>query len=259
MCVLLPLVPWTIRNARTFYIFQPLAPRYANDPGELAPLGFARWYRTWAIDFASTDEVYWNYSGDRIELADLPPRVFNVGSQSESLALHNRTAALLADYNFAPTEAINPAIDARFNELASERVDAHPVLYFFGLPVARVLNMALRPRIEMMPLPLEWWRWKEHRAQTAFTAFYAALNLGYILLGLAGFYLWKRRVSGRYGELAFAMVASILLRALLLLTIDNSEPRYTLEFFPVLLVCAGAVFAGRSRQANDSLATDSVH
>ena len=39
------------------------------------------------------------------------------------------------------------------------------------------------------------------------------------------------------------MAASLLLRTALLLTLDNSEPRYTLEFFPILFVCAGALFA----------------
>jgi len=39
------------------------------------------------------------------------------------------------------------------------------------------------------------------------------------------------------------MAASLILRSTLLLTLDNSEPRYTLEFFPVLLVWAGALFA----------------
>ena len=39
------------------------------------------------------------------------------------------------------------------------------------------------------------------------------------------------------------MAASILLRCALLLTLDNSEPRYTLEFYPLLLVWAGALFA----------------
>ena len=32
--ILLPLAPWTLRNWRTFHVFQPLAPRYATDPGE---------------------------------------------------------------------------------------------------------------------------------------------------------------------------------------------------------------------------------
>ena len=39
------------------------------------------------------------------------------------------------------------------------------------------------------------------------------------------------------------MVASIALRSALLLTLDNSEPRYTLEFFPVLIVLAWAAYA----------------
>jgi hypothetical protein len=49
------------------------------------------------------------------------------------------------------------------------------------------------------------------------------------------------------------MAASIILRAALLLTIDNSEPRYTLEFFPILFVLAGALFrsAGQSADATE--------
>ena len=40
-----------------------------------------------------------------------------------------------------------------------------------------------------------------------------------------------------------AMAASLLLRASMLLFIDNAEPRYTLEFFPVFFVWIGALFA----------------
>jgi hypothetical protein len=39
------------------------------------------------------------------------------------------------------------------------------------------------------------------------------------------------------------MLASIILRWALLLFIANSEPRYTLEFFPVFFVWIGALFA----------------
>ncbi len=38
------------------------------------------------------------------------------------------------------------------------------------------------------------------------------------------------------------MIAFVMLRCAMLLTLDNSEPRYTLEFFPLLLVWAGALF-----------------
>ena len=92
-CVVLPLVPWTVRNWRTFHVIQPLAPRYATDPGELVPLGFQRWYRTWAIDFASTEEVYWNYDSAPIEIGDLPARAFDSNDQ------YVQTAAILNDYN----------------------------------------------------------------------------------------------------------------------------------------------------------------
>ena len=251
VCAILPLVPWTLRNWRTFHVFQPLAPRYANDPGELAPLGFARWYRTWALDFASTEEVYWNYNGDRIELANLPSRSFNLASQSDSEALRNRTALLLADYNATTTST--PGLDARFAALAAERIHVHPLLYYLGLPIARLLDMALRPRTEMMPIPLEWWKRPTPIRQIAFAAAYAALNLVYLALGFAGFCLWRRRgwldpdragpSRSGFRELALAMAASLILRAALLLTLDNSEPRYTLEFFPVLFVWAGALFA----------------
>jgi hypothetical protein len=255
LCVALPLAPWTLRNWRVFHVIEPLAPLYANDPGELAPLGFARWYRTWAIEFSSTFNVYWNLNGDRIEFADLPQRAFDAGAPQASADLRSRTAALLADYN--ATTADSATIDARFGALGGGRERAHPVLVHVGLPVARVADMALRPRTEMMPVALEWWRWSEHRGQTAFAAGYAAVNLAYFAMGLAGFVAWRRRgwLSGEacsYRELGFAMAASIALRAALLLTIDNAEPRYTLEFFPVLLVWIGALFAAKAPPAREA-------
>jgi len=251
LCVVLPLLPWTIRNWRTFHVVQPLVPKYATDPGELAPVGFGRWYRTWAIEFATNETVYWNYDGAPIELKDLPARAFDVGSPAASDALRDRTAALLDDYN--QTTAISAGVDERFAALAQERIHAHPLLYHVGLPVARLLDMIFRPRTEMMNVDLEWWKWSKHPAQTVFAGSYAALNLAYLALGVAGLVVWKRRgwtspgsAPHPYRELAYAMAASLILRCLLLLTLDNAEPRYTLEFFPVLLVWAGALFATSS-------------
>ena len=235
---LLPLAPWTLRNWHTFHIFQALAPRYATDPGEDIPLGFQRWYRTWAIDFASTENVYWNYDGSPIEISDLPTRAFDSNDQ------YARTAALLEDYD--STVNATPALDARFHTLASERIHADPLRYYLTLPIARVLDMALRPRTELLPIDLEWWRWHSHPGQTLFSLAYAALNLCYLTAGLYGLYLWHRRrwttLAGTQSPLALAMAATIGLRALLLLTLDNSEPRYTLEFFPILILFIAAIF-----------------
>ena len=234
-CVVLPLAPWALRNWQTFHVFQPLAPRYATDPGEDVPLGFQRWYRTWAIDFASTEEVYWNYDSAPIEIADLPPRAFDSNDQ------YAQTESILNEYN--RTYNATRSLDARFQALAEERIHDDPIRYYVALPAARLLNMLFRPRAEMLEIPLEWWRWKEHGETTFIAAGLATLNFGYFVLGFVGLSHWRRGGWGPHSALAAAMVGFVVLRCLLLLTLDNSEPRYTLEFFPLLIVWGSILFA----------------
>jgi hypothetical protein len=234
LCVLLPLVPWTVRNWRTFHVVQPLAPRYATDPGEFVSLGFQRWYRTWAIDFASTEEVYWNYDSAPVELGNLPARAFDTSDQ------YARTAAILNEYNRKYNAT--PALDARFEALAEERIHDNPIRYYVALPVARLLNMLFRPRAEMLEIPLEWWRVRGHPRTTRIAVGLATINLGYFVLGAIGLSRWRRSGWGQHLPLVAAMVGFVALRCALLLTLDNSEPRYTLEFFPLLIVWGSFVF-----------------
>lgn len=238
LCVVLPLVPWTARNWRTFHVFQPLAPRSATDPGEAIPTGFNHWYRTWGVDYESTEEVYWSYDNDRIDVADLPGRAFDSPRQ------YAQTRTLLDDYN--KNQNATPALDARFEALAAQRIQAHPFGYYLVLPVARVLNMALRPRTEKTPFALNWWAYREHRVHTLIALALGAINLAYFGVGAAGLWLWHRRGFGPDAPLAWSMLAFVLLRTALLLTLDNSEPRYTLEFFPLLVVWASFLFRGVS-------------
>jgi hypothetical protein len=50
------------------------------------------------------------------------------------------------------------------------------------------------------------------------------------------------------------MLGFVVLRCLLLLTLDNSEPRYTLEFFPLLIVWGSFLFRPtQSKNKGDSL------
>jgi hypothetical protein len=239
LCVVLPLAPWAVRNWRTFHVVQPLAPRYATDPGESVPLGFQRWYRTWAIDYASTEEVYWNYDSAEIQIGDLPSRAFDSTPNDDE---YTRTAALLAEYN--QTSNATPQFDARFAALARERIHADPIRYYLALPVARLLNMLLRPRAEMLPVSLDWWHFRKDPSTAIFATAYAALNLAYFVLGGIGLWFWHKRGWRQNAPLAWAMIGFVILRCALLLTLDNSEPRYTLEFFPLLLVWIGALFAG---------------
>jgi hypothetical protein len=233
-CVVLPLAPWALRNWRTFHVVQPLAPKSATDPGEFNPVGFQRWYRSWGIDFASTEAVYWNYDTDTIDVADLPSRAFDSQQQ------YMQTAELLNKYN--QTTQATAVLDRQFDAIARQRIAADPVRYYVTLPVARLLNMVLRPRLEMLEIPLEWWKWPRHRAKTAFAAAYGALNLGYLLLAGLGLYQWRRRGWSDHTALAWSMIAYVMLRCALLLSLDNSEPRYTLEFFPLLFVWGAGIW-----------------
>ena len=115
--------------------------------------------------------------------------------------------------------------------------------------------MAFRPRVEFFNIESEWWRDRRHPGQILFSAAYAALNLAYFVLAAIGLRRWRTLNPTRPSwiglpAIAWAMIAFIALRSALLLTLDNSEPRYTLEFFPILIVFAAAIFAPREQKIN---------
>jgi hypothetical protein len=228
---LLSLVPfafWTARNFRTFHVFEPLAPRYATDPGEFTVPGFQRWMKTWIVDFTSTSDIYWNVDNAPLDANLLPSRAFDSPAQRE------QTADVFAAYNESTT--LTPAIDARFNALAAERTRAHPLRRYLELPLLRVVDMWLRPRTEMLNIELRWWQYDRHNAETEFAAAYAALNLAYIMVAAVGAWRMRRRAP----MLVTAIGAYCLLRSLLLATVEAPEARYTIEIFPMLCILAGA-------------------
>ncbi|MBV8630505.1 MAG: glycosyltransferase family 39 protein [Silvibacterium sp.] len=229
----LPFVPWTIRNWRAFHVFEPLAPRYATDPGEPTNPGFQRWTKTVCVDLACTWEVYWNLDSDVIDPAKLPRRAFDSPEQ------YQQTRALLADYN--KTQSLTSEMDDRFAQLATERIRAHPLRFYVLLPLARLADMWLRPRTELLWIELRWWEFQHHEAETVFAWAYAGLNLLYLIAAAAGLRRWP--------PLAGAMIAFVLLRCALLATIEAPEPRYTLECFPIVIALAGIAFSPRRDSA----------
>jgi hypothetical protein len=212
-------------------VFQPLAPRYANDPGEANPYGFQRWYRTWAVEFKSTFDVYWVYDGGPVDMKDLPRRAF------DSAAQRQETAKIYAQYNEVTQST--PAIDSEFGALAAERVRGSRFRYYVELPVLKELDMWLRPRTELLKMPLDFWNVRAHPWWSVAEFVYAGLDAGYFLLGVVGLCLWQRRGWSGMPALGRGIVAFVVMRCALLLTIDNSEPRYTLECFPVVFLMAG--------------------
>jgi len=225
----LPFVPWTIRNWKTFHVFQPLAPRYATDPGEPTNPGFNRWAKTVCVDLTCTWEVYWNLDSDVIDITKLPVRAFDSPEQYE------QTKGLLNDYN--KTQSSTDEIDDRFAQIAQERITAHPLRFYLFLPLARLADMWLRPRTELLWIELRWWEFDHHEGETVFAWAYAGLNLVYLFAAVRGFLRWP--------PLAVAMLAYVLLRCALLATIEAPEPRYTLECFPIVIALAGIAFSSR--------------
>jgi hypothetical protein len=230
VCALLAIAPfaaWTWRNWSVFHVFQPLAPRLATDPGEDPHLGWEHWVKTWCLDWSSTYEIYWNVPDDVFDVNKLPSRAFDSQSQFEE------TAKLAADYNRQHHE-LTPQIDARFEQLAQQRIASNPMRYYVWLPLGRVADMWLRPRVENLNIDRDWWAYARHRAETRFSMGYGALNLLYLGLAVVGILLRPR--------LWKALVAYMLLRSALLLTVEAPETRYTLECFPMLFVLAGGGF-----------------
>jgi len=227
VCVLVALAPfavWTGRNWRVFHVFEPLAPHYATEPGEDMHLGWKLWFKTWSLDFVSTFAVSWQVPDNELDLSAVPARAFDSPRQ------YAETAALAAEYNRNEQE-MTPALDAGFARLAKERIAADPLRFYVWLPLGRMADMWLRPRVENLPVDLDWWVYANHPDETRLSWAYLVLNLVYLALAGAG--LWLRPRLGR------AMLAYFLLRSALLLTVGAPEARYTIECFPMIFALAG--------------------
>jgi hypothetical protein len=230
---LAPLIPWTIRNWRAFHRFEPLAPRYASDPDEFVPSGFDRWMRTWIVDYTSTEEVYWQVPGSDVDLTLLPSRAFDSDQQREE------TEAIFNDY--APSHFVGPELNTRFEKLAEQRIRNNRFRYYLWLPTLRMADMWLRPRTEMLPLNSRWWEYADDTQDCVLATLWGALNLLFLVAAVMGV------IRGPLPLYLGMLLLFILLRTAFLGTIENPEPRYTLECYPVVFLLAGAWISGWKR------------
>ena len=227
---LAPLVPWTLRNWRQFHRFEPLAPRYASDPDEFVPSGFDRWMRSWIVDYASTEEVYWQVPGSDVDLSLLPARAFDSDEELQA------TQAIFDEY--AKSHFVGPELNQRFEQLAEQRIRRHPLRYYVWLPLLRIGDMWLRPRTEMLPLNSRWWEFVDDPEDCVKAALWGGLNLLFLLAAAMGL------IRGPRPLYLGMMLLFVGLRSAFLGTIENPEPRYTLESYPVVLLLAGAWISG---------------
>jgi 4-amino-4-deoxy-L-arabinose transferase-like glycosyltransferase len=224
---LAPLAPWTLRNLRVMHEFEPLTPRYANEPDEFVPMGFNHWVKTWMAEYTSVEEVYWQEPGTKIDPGVLPNRAFDSPEQKQ------RTLQALEQYN--ETTDIDPELDSKFESLARERRQNNPLRYYVRLPALRIADMWLRPRTELLPSDPRWWEFNDDRKWLALSLGFGVINLAYVVMAIFGW--WRTRTVPYVAML----ITYVLVRSIFLGTLENPEPRYTLECYPVLIVFFSAI------------------
>ena len=285
----LVLVPWTIRNWRTFHVFQPLAPAHAEMPGEFVPRGYLAWLRTWINDGRYIETVLWPLDDKPFHLEDYPASAF------DSVEEKNRVAQLLDQYNNpdgesseeqdkvataepspSPTDEedqssdesddeednsadeetdtvtpeMTPAIDAQFAQLAQERIARAPLRYYAWVPMQRAWSLWVGPHSDYYPFdgelfPLSDLDYSTH--QHIYLPLFMALVFIFTLLALVGAWVLWRAPSTESRRWLLLVALLIFIRLAFFASLENPEPRYTVEFFPLLAVLGGIALASLSR------------
>ena len=190
------------------------------------------------------------FRATRLIREKLPSRAIDGAAERDA------TLAVIADYN--QSQEMTPELDARFGRIAADRVRAHPVRYYALLPLLRIADMWLRPRTEILPPDPRWWEFNDAAKQSAMAVGFGLLNLAYVAAALLAIVLrlTRRRSCGPSPKpgirWAGLLISFVLLRSAFLGTLENPEPRYTLECYPVILVLASALLAGRYGESKEA-------
>jgi hypothetical protein len=137
---------------------------------------------------------------------------------------------------------MTPELDAAFAEIGRERISRAPLRYYFILPLERAGTLWLDTHSQYYPFEGELWPLEDldHTIHQQFwLPLFAALSWVYSVLGvIAGWMLWRSRdVAARRWVLLAALL--VFLRLGFFSTLENPEPRYTVEIFPFLSILGG--------------------
>ena len=280
---ILVLAPWTIRNWRVFHLFQPLAPAHGEMPGEFVPRGYQLWLRTWLDDESYIAPFLWSLDTDPIDIDDVPAYAFDSENEKKRVATlleaynnesdQDSSSEPEPSPNASPTPTPNseeeesneesgkpdnsaqqdhpsvemtPEIDAAFGELARERIAHHPFRSYVWLPLKRARTIWFDTHSQYWPFegtlfPLDDLDYSTQ--QQIWLPLFAGLTAVYTILGLlGGWFLWE---SGKFDARRWLLLVflAIALRLMLFSWIENPEPRYTVEFFPLLSLLGGIAIA----------------
>jgi hypothetical protein len=251
MGFVIPLVPWTVRNAISLHEFQPLAPRYAQSPGETVPDGYYAWTNTWLERYRDTDAAIWRMGEDAVSLANYPPTAF------DSVEERDRVLALLNEYDRG-TYNFPPAWNAKFAELARERTARNPLRTYVTVPFQRALTIWFTPRTEMLPFSGDLFpfkeKWETDREDLLATILLGACAIVYVSIAIGG---GLRIFIGHWLSAPQVWAVAMLigfcaLRTAFITRVEAPEPRYVLECFPILYVLGAFLWLRKTQQAEIS-------
>ncbi|MGC1968407.1 MAG: hypothetical protein WA673_18250, partial [Candidatus Acidiferrales bacterium] len=241
------LLPWAARNARTLGRIEFLGPRYAQSYGDFIPLGFFDWTQTWMTRFGEAYVVNWKLGKRPLSVEALPAAAF------DSEAERARVAELLTRYDDHGLR-LTPALDEEFARLARERTERRPWRTYVVIPFERILAMWFTPRIELLPYSGDLWppaeKWRENRADFAVTLGFGILGIVYASLALCGLWRWGGGTVGTF------LILFVAIRTLAMTQLQTVEPRYVIECFPVVLAfgaLAWAIPRRREAEAREAL------
>jgi hypothetical protein len=189
--------------------------------------------RTWIVDYVSTEEVYWQVDGNDVDTSLLPSRAFDNADERQ------QTQAIFDEY--AVSHFVGEELNQRFERLAEQRIQRHPLRYYVWLPLLRSADMWVRPRTEMLPLDSRWWEFEDDPEDAWRATLWGVLNLLFLFAAAMG------AIRGPRPLYLGLMLMFLALRSAFLGTMENPEPRYTLECYPVVLLLAGAWISGWRR------------
>jgi hypothetical protein len=144
---------------------------------------------------------------------------------------------------------MTPEIDAAFAQLARERIKRHPFRTYFLTPLSRARNLWFSTHSQYYPFsgddlfPNE----GEHHQKFWLPCFKGIVWI-YTIFSFAGvILLWGQREARRW---LLLLALLIIPRFVYLTSLQNPEPRYVVEFFPLVLACASLALAAIHRRPN---------
>jgi hypothetical protein len=95
-----------------------------------------------------------------------------------------------------------------------------------------------------LPSDTRWWEFNDDPEWLALALILGIVNLVYVAAAFAGL------LRGRFAPHLGLLLTFVVLRSAFLGTLENPEPRYTLECYPLVIILVAALFKQKNGMAD---------